>query len=527
MVPKDERVMPHMRTSPHDVLLLRAALAPTSFALKSWNDYCRQHDPQRLEDGQTRLLPQVARNLAPRLDDASNAPLLRGLRKASWVRNTVKIHALRQFLEALDLSCDIVLLKGAAIFRQGRDTASRPVGDIDLFVPNKHLTSLLLQMENMGFRVRHLGTFRDVLERHRFRAVGCNFSHSTYGEIDVHWGVATNLPEAEFSLADQERLVLENAHVTPGIPVKICGPGVLLAHTIQHLTRQAIDTEAVLLQALCDVSLLVSHSANAVDKTILSRFRLEDRYARVSDYLKTVLDESASWDSIGPFEVVADPSEYSPDVGSWPEPVTGAERCEPLLERPRLRLAPLYLAWHRRGSQPKTERRLMKWLGPFTRGFQLLCSSTFFDFEHGCKCGAHVGVGWSPWIPTSDGVWSDRSDSRVLFRLPKAARKWRTAYLDVTLGREWVHSPYKEVEVFANGFRIGSVSRSEREITKSVHRQFEIPASVTKQRFLEVSFRSVQFAPRRLLGLGSETHRLGIALRSLAIHGESDVKRMT
>jgi len=519
--------MPHMRTSPHDVLLLRAALAPTSFALESWNNYCRQHDPQRLADGQTRLLPQVARNLAPRFDDASNAPLLRGLRKAAWVRNTVKIDALRQFLEALNLSCDIVLLKGAAIFRQGRDTASRPVGDIDLFVPNKHLVSLLLQMENMGFHVRHLGSFRDVLERHRFRAIGCNFSHSTYGEIDVHWGIATNLPEVEFSLADQERLVLENAHVATGIPAKVCGPGVLLAHTIQHLTRQAIDTEAVLLQALCDVSLLVSHSPDAVDETILSKFKLADRYAQVSDYLRTVLDESVSWDSIDPFEVVADPSEYSPDLGSWPVPVTGAERCEPLLERPRLRHSTLYLAWQRSGSRPKAERRLMKWFGPFTRGYQLLCSSTTFDFELGCKCGAHVGVGWSPWIPTSDGVWSDRSDSRVVFRLPKAAYKWKTAHLEVTLGREWLHSPYKEVEVFANGCKVGSVSRSEREISKSVHRLFELPISVTKQRFLEVSFRPVQFAPRRLLGLGSETHRLGIALRSLAIRGESDVRTMT
>jgi len=382
-------------------------------------------------------------------------------------------------------------------------------------------------MKNMDFRVRHLGTFRDVLERHRFRAIGCNFSHSTYGEIDVHWGVATNLPEVEFSLADQERLVLEDARVAPGIPAKVCGPGVLLAHTIQHLTRQAIDTEAVLLQALCDISLLVNHSANAVDEAILSKFKIEDRYAQISDYLRIVLDESVSWDSIDSFEVVADRSEYSPDMGGWPEPVIGVERCDPLIERPRLRLSALYLAWQRRGSHPSAERRLTKWLGPFTRGYRLLCSSTFFDFEHGCKCGAHVGVGWSPWIPTSDGVWSDRSDSRVVFRLPKAARKWRTAYLDVTLGREWVHSPYKEVEVFVNGSKVGSVSRSERETSKSVHRQFEVPASVTKQRFLEVSFRPVQFAPRRLLGLGSETHRLGIALRSLAIRGESHVMRTT
>lgn len=512
-----------MRTSPHDVLLLRAALAPTSFALESWNDFCRHHDPQHLADGQTRLLPQVARNLAPKFGDASNAPLLRGLRKAAWVRNTVKVDALRQFLEVLDLSCDIVLLKGAAIFRHGRDTASRPVGDIDLFVPNKHLEPLLLQMENMGFGVRHLGTFRDVLERHRFRAIGCNLSHSKYGEIDVHWGIATNLPEVEFSLADQERLVMENAHFAPGISSKICGPQVLLAHTIQHLTRQAIDTDAVLLQALCDVSLLVRHSANAVDQTTLSIFKLTDQYAQISDYLRTVLDASVSWDSIAPFEIAANPTEYSPDLGSWPEPVTGAERCEPLLERPRLRRAHLYLAWQRRGSRPNTERRLMKLFGPFTRGHQKLCSSTHFSFERDCKCGSHVGIGWSPWIPTSDGVWSDRSDSRVVFRQPSAVRMWRAVYLHVTLGREWLHSPYKEVEVFANGYRVGSVSRSEREMSESVHREFEIPASVTRDSFLEISFRPVQFAPRRILGLGSETHRLGIALHSLAICEGSDM----
>jgi len=169
----------------------------------------------------------------------------------------------------------------------------------------------------------------------------------------------------------------------------------------------------------------------------------------------------------------------------------------------------------------------MTWFGPFTRGYPLLCSSTTFDFELGCKCGAHVGVGWSPWIPTSDGVWSDRSDSRVVFRLPKAVCKWKTTHLELTLGREWLHSPYKEVEVFANGCKVGSVSRSDRKFSKSVHRLFELPISVTKQRFLEVSFRPVQFAPRRLLGLGSETHRLGIALRSLAIRGESDVRTMT
>jgi len=527
MVPKDEGVMPHMRTSPHDVLLLRAALAPTSFALKSWNDYCRQHDPQCLADGQTRLLPQVARNLAPRLDEATNAPLLRGLRKATWVRNTVKLQALGHFLNALNLSCDIVLLKGAAIFRQGRDAASRPVGDIDLFVPNEHLEPLLLQMKNMDFRVRHLGTFRDVLERHRFRTIGCNFSHSTYGEIDVHWGVATNVPASIFPLAQQERVVLDNCLEAPGIPAKICGPQVLLAHTIQHLSRQALETEGVLLQALCDIALLASHQPQAVDSRILSMFRLGRRFSDINAYLRAALDPSVSWDSVDPLEIDAEPAEYSPDLGCWPTREKGMARLEPYSERPRLRFHPLYLAWQLNGAKSSVERLLQRWIGPFTRGHRRLCSATEFDFESGCACGAHVGIGWSPWIPTSSGVWSDRSDARLIFRQSRAARKWSSSCLCLTLGREWLHSPYKEVEVFANGHHVGTLRRSERDVTHSVQRQFALPSPVAGRRYVEVSFRPVQFVPRRLLGLGAETHRLGIALRSLAIRDTSEQDSLT
>jgi hypothetical protein len=85
------------------------------------------------------------------------------------------------------------------------------------------------------------------------------------------------------------------------------------------------------------------------------------------------------------------------------------------------------------------------------------------------------------------------------------------------LGQEWLHSPYACTRIFANGYMIGSLKRSERDATTSSIRRFRLPRRIKGGEVIELSFRPTGFVPRCVLGLGVETHRLGVALRGVKI----------
>jgi len=514
-----ERQGPEVRVSlsADEVLLLQSALSEPTAAVESWTRFCQSNDLTQLQGSLARVLPLVARNVLRPSEPVPGEQLLRGVRRATWVQNTTKMQTYRQLRELIHGSDQFVLLKGAATMHLGMDAASRAMSDIDVFVPNARLRDVLMQMETLGFTPRGLGNTRDVLERHRHRAIGCNLTHPRWGEVDIHWGLATNIPLSRLSLRRQERIVMRSSHVEPATGMRYCSKELLLVHTLQHMVRQDPNSRLALIQGLCDIATIQKGVHTEQLDLLLDEFELSEAFKQVESFLEHIAGDAYQELETVSFDLAAGSSPFVPEIGKWLDEVEPRERIDPALERYRLRWHRVYILWQLLGSNDRLERVLRRVLGVFTRTRGKVCASAEFSFESGCSCDNHVGVGWTPWIPTSSGVWSDRRDSRVLLRVPHYDPLQMRLELVLQLGQEWVHAPYETVEIVANGMRLGSVQRVERETGAGSVRRFTLNSSFRGESILEVSFRPMGFVPRRLLGLGSETHRLGIALHTVRV----------
>jgi hypothetical protein len=503
--------------STDEVLLLRSALCTPDAAVESWIRFCEGRDLSQLPDSMSRLLPLVARNVLTPAVSVPGQRILRGVRRATWVQNMSRIDSYRRLRGMIRGADRFVLLKGAATLHHGMDTASRAMSDIDVFVPNALLRDVLKQMEDIGFTPRGLGNMRDVVERHRYRAVGCNVTHPEWGEVDVHWGLATNVPLSRLSIRQQERLVTRTCRLDVATGLRYCSKELLAVHTLQHMVRQDPNSKLSVMQGLCDITNIQRALPSQSMELLLQAFELRETYQDVISFLESVVEDDLRTTECVTFETRAESSMFVPEVGKWLDKVETVQRIDSSLELPRLRWSWLYVLWQFFGGGERLEQLLRRMFGVFTSTQGKVCTSAEFSFEAGCACDNHVGVGWTPWIPSSRGVWSDRRDCRVLLRIPPHDSSKMRIVLVLTLGQEWVHSPYESVEVVANGHKLGAVQRAERDTGAGTIRRFDLQRSLREETIVELSFRPVSFVPRRMLGLGTETHRLGIALHSIRL----------
>jgi hypothetical protein len=502
----------------HDAnLLLQAALAQPDIAIPAWHEICRGQDISQFPHWKTRLLGQVGKNLSGHSEELPGGSVIRGVRRATWVKNSLRMRLLQEFLTTIHNSERFVFLKGVALCHHTNDLATRPMGDSDVFVPNDLVAEVLNQMDELGFCVRNLGTVRDVLLRHRHRTVGCNLFHPEFGEIDVHWGIATNLALSNLPLRAQEVAVIRNSQFNEPSLMSYYNREMLIVHTLQHMTRQDPRSIGATIQGLCDLAVLSDEvSVNRLNE-LLEQFDLDEQYRQAVKFLSQLKCMREPRQDLIAHTSRESLNAFSPEVGTWPQRVSFLQRLEPSPERLCFRSYKLFALWQALGSSRRIESLLIRLFGPFTKVSDELCSATSFDFESGCGCASHLGAGWSPWIPTSKGVWSDRSDARLLLRAPNDKKATETLEIELMLGQEWLHSPYACTHIFANGYRIGSLTRSERDHTTSTTRRYRLPRKITRGEVIELSFRPTGFVPRRVLGLGIETHRLGIALRGVRV----------
>jgi hypothetical protein len=503
--------------SDKEVLLLRSALCARDAAVESWTRFHEGMDLSQLPASMSRVLPLVARNVLTPSATVPGQQILRGVRRATWVQNVSRIDSYRRLHTKIRGAERFVLLKGAATLHLGMDAASRAMSDVDVFVPNALLRDVLEQMADIGFTPCGLGNMRDVVERHRHRAIGCNLTHPEWGEVDVHWGLATNVPLSRLSLRQQERLVTKTCQVDSTTGLRYCSKELLIVHTLQHMVRHDPNSKLSFLQGLCDFAVIQRALPNESLEFLLQAFELRETYQDVISFIQRVVGDDFRNTECMTFETCAESSMFVPEVGKWHEKVEKVQRVDPSLERARLRWPWLYVLWQFFGGGERLEQLLRRIFGVFTSTQGKVCTSAEFSFEVGCACDNHVGVGWTPWIPTSRGVWSDRRDSLILLKVPPHDSSKMRVVLMLTLGQEWVHSPYESVEIMANGVRLGALQRAERDTGAGLTRRFDLHKSLREGRIVEFSFRPVSFVPRRMLGLGTETHRLGIALHCIKL----------
>lgn len=174
------------RPSAQQVRLLRAGLLDREAALGSWREW-REHggDVDELEEGAFRLLPLVYRNLGGDLDDPDTGRL-KGIYRRSWTVNQISTRIGRRALEALRSDgVETLLLKGGALLGTAyRDVGARPMGDMDVAVPEEKVGAAVAALETAGFESTEPNPVRLLKVRHSQA-----FKDEDGLEVDLHRGM--------------------------------------------------------------------------------------------------------------------------------------------------------------------------------------------------------------------------------------------------------------------------------------------------------------------------------------------------
>jgi len=174
------------RPSAQQVRLLRAGLLERDPAREAWREWRRDGgDIDELEQGAFRLLPLVYRNLGEDFEDP-DAARLKGIYRRSWTVNQLSMRVGRRALEALrGAGLEPLVLKGAALLPTAyRDAGARPMGDMDVAVPDERIGAAVAALTEAGFHSTEPDPVRLLTVRHSQA-----FADEDGLEIDLHRGM--------------------------------------------------------------------------------------------------------------------------------------------------------------------------------------------------------------------------------------------------------------------------------------------------------------------------------------------------
>ena len=167
-------------------LLLRAALLDGSAAVRAWEEWKVVADPEHLDPGSQRLIPQLFQNLR---GEGVRDALLESFKPAhrkTWTRNRVLFHVLGDLVRRLaEAGIDTLLLKGAALIPLAyRDYGRRPVGDLDVLVRLEQAPAAMALLRRQGWTPRYEFPERLIGPRH-----ADDFVDPERRKVDLHWSV--------------------------------------------------------------------------------------------------------------------------------------------------------------------------------------------------------------------------------------------------------------------------------------------------------------------------------------------------
>lgn len=123
--------------TPTQKLLLRAALCPGQDAVRAWKEWQVLTDIEHLDEGSSRLLPLLWRNLEAQGVSAVHLKRYKSVGRYTWVQNQILLaQAARLTQQLKDEGIPTLLLKGAALVPlYYKEASTRPMDDFDLLVP--------------------------------------------------------------------------------------------------------------------------------------------------------------------------------------------------------------------------------------------------------------------------------------------------------------------------------------------------------------------------------------------------------
>jgi hypothetical protein len=167
------------------------------------------------------------------------ADRFRGIRRNFWVRNLNAMAFAKRLFAAFDQAgVPFIVLKGAALIAcYLADRSLRPMGDIDILVPEDVLANAIAVLTTMnlhpgGMYARHL-----MRSDFRSRSPGYGFIGGSDQYIDLHWKALhlDRRPEADDRFWQAHRKASLD-----GMPIRVLDP----AHQLIHICAHAAQTGA-------------------------------------------------------------------------------------------------------------------------------------------------------------------------------------------------------------------------------------------------------------------------------------------
>ena len=196
--------------TPSQENLLRAALLSGSEAISSWHQWRAQLDFDNIDHASERLIPLLYHNLKKlRVED----PLMgrfQGIYRQSWYRNQLLESQIKSLLADLQRQgIDTLIFKGGVLGPlYYKDSALRPMSDLDVLVPESQVEQTLHYAQSLGWEV-DLSIFDNLTQDHLDLLHAVGMKNDSQCEFDLHWnsryGAAEN-PELDWANAITTKL---------------------------------------------------------------------------------------------------------------------------------------------------------------------------------------------------------------------------------------------------------------------------------------------------------------------------------
>ena len=256
-------------------LVMQAALSHAGQALAAWNHALTLAPIDDWANELARPLPLVYLNLR-RHGAFTHEQLLKGIYRAAWATNMVRLRSAVDVLQDLDEnSVPYRLIKGGAVCALIGDWGARRMGDLDIAFASEHQERVADVLGRRGFSPRIASGSIDGL-----------WENGQSGRLDVH-GVDMRDAHRRWVLTDPGQRIELLTH-----QIHVPSREVTIAVAIQHALTGLADSDY--LQGQLDVARLFPGAQDSTLVELLGSVRDQDRLA---DFLNELSDLGVAIDA--------------------------------------------------------------------------------------------------------------------------------------------------------------------------------------------------------------------------------------
>jgi hypothetical protein len=170
--------------TPHQELLLRAALLPREPALAAWDEWRRTVNIDIIDYGSHRMIPQLYRNLQRHGVKDPLMERFKGVYRYYLYKNEILMHRVGILLAAFEAAgIKTMALKGAALVQlYYRETGVRPMLDADVLVHAHHAEQAMEILAKLEWKPVYYRPHRRIPIFH-----STPFEDGGGRQVDLHW----------------------------------------------------------------------------------------------------------------------------------------------------------------------------------------------------------------------------------------------------------------------------------------------------------------------------------------------------